>query len=161
MSPTQYNTNIYVVYKPWLVGVYSEYTTQDRGQRKFAIILPEPKARAICGFCVAARAVPVRVCDLNGCCSVLSAIIWQRKRTKRREEENADYCWVVVVAHVFTNISSCNHQRYGECCSIRTKKPRSYIRCIRHTTPQWPVLFSELNHRCIYVTDRFATAGPI
>ena len=36
-----------VVYKPWLVGVYSKYTTWDRGQRKFAVILPEPKARAI------------------------------------------------------------------------------------------------------------------
>ena len=38
---------VYVVCKPWLVGVYSEYTTWDRGQRNFAFILPEPKARAI------------------------------------------------------------------------------------------------------------------
>ena len=27
---------IYVIYKPWLGGVYAEYTTRGRGQRKFA-----------------------------------------------------------------------------------------------------------------------------
>ena len=26
----------YVIYKPWLGGVYAEYTTRGRGQRKFA-----------------------------------------------------------------------------------------------------------------------------
>ena len=165
---------VYVVCKPWLVGVYSEYTTWDRGQRNFAFILPEPKARAIwpqtsddrgrgpyirCihhtshgsydifystlvdyDLWVAARAVSVRDCDLNGCCSVLSAItfLWQRKRTKRWEEKNANYRWVVVVARVFTNISSgwqlsaiwrvlLSHQDQKHQGRV------SYVRCIRHT----------------------------
>ena len=29
-------TIVYVIYKPWLGGVYAEYTTRGRGQRKFA-----------------------------------------------------------------------------------------------------------------------------
>ena len=28
--------SLYVIYKPWLGGVYAEYTTRGRGQRKFA-----------------------------------------------------------------------------------------------------------------------------
>ena len=30
------DVGIYVIYKPWLGGVYAEYTTRGRGQRKFA-----------------------------------------------------------------------------------------------------------------------------
>ena len=31
---------IYVIYKPWLGGVFRLYRTRDRGQRKFAVNIP-------------------------------------------------------------------------------------------------------------------------
>ena len=40
---------IYVLYKPWLLGLFHKYTTRDRGQRKFRgslrLITPEPEGR--------------------------------------------------------------------------------------------------------------------
>ena len=33
---TSVTVSVYVIYKPWLGGVYAEYTTRGRGQRKFA-----------------------------------------------------------------------------------------------------------------------------
>ena len=29
--------HVYVIYKPWLLGLLRQYTTRDRGQRKFAV----------------------------------------------------------------------------------------------------------------------------
>ena len=34
-------TGLYVIYKPWLGGVFRLYRTQDRGQRKFAVNIPQ------------------------------------------------------------------------------------------------------------------------
>ena len=32
--------HVYVIYKPWLVGVFHKYMTQVRSQRKFATDIP-------------------------------------------------------------------------------------------------------------------------
>ena len=36
---------IYVIYKPWQLGVYNKYMTQVRGQKKFAIDKPRAQGQ--------------------------------------------------------------------------------------------------------------------
>ena len=42
----------YVIYKPWFIGLFREYTTRGRGQRKFAVLINPERSE---GFIKAAN----------------------------------------------------------------------------------------------------------